>query len=397
MYIKVIKKWVDTEEQRKDRPENIKIQIKNGDEVVKEIVISNTDQEVTFTDLPRYDSNGNEIKYTIAEAEVNEGDLDEYEASIDENTNTITNTHKEETVNVRIKKVIKGTDIGLQGATIVLIDENGEEKTAVTNKDGYVIFTDLETGKEYQYKEIKQPIGYILNGELYKFRIDSEGNIEDIYGNRVIENERINSIITIKKYETNTNTPLAGATIKIYNSDRVEIAEFTTNEYGEIKFRAEPGKYYYQEVIAPEGYELNNTMYEFTVNENGTVTFKDNEGIIYNNKKEIDNPGEDPGDNPGEDPGDNPGEDPGDNPGENPNDNNNWNGSGSNGSSGNNGSNSNSNNGNSSNSNDTGEDNNKNSNIPYAGTKLGVLVLILISGISGVIFYSKYSMLKEIK
>ena len=57
------------------RPDNIKIQIKNGNTVVQEKVISNSEENVTFENLQKYDDDANVIVYTVQEAEENEGDL----------------------------------------------------------------------------------------------------------------------------------------------------------------------------------------------------------------------------------------------------------------------------------------------------------------------------------
>ena len=73
--IEVNKVWVDTEEQRMHRPENIKIKIMNGETVTAEKVITSSENKVTFEGLRKYDGNGNEISYTVQESAVNEGDL----------------------------------------------------------------------------------------------------------------------------------------------------------------------------------------------------------------------------------------------------------------------------------------------------------------------------------
>ena len=73
--------------------------------------------------------------------------------------------------------------------------------------------------------------------------------------------------------------------------------QLITNEKGQIEFRIEPGTYKYKEIEAPEGYVLNDTMYSFVVNGDGSITFKDGpdgvngvDGIIYNDKKETEVP-----------------------------------------------------------------------------------------------------------
>ena len=81
------KVWNDNEEQSARRPENITLVVKNGDEEVQSKVVSNSDLvdgttnqwSVEFTGLDKYDSEGNEIQYTLEERETNSGDLKFYE------------------------------------------------------------------------------------------------------------------------------------------------------------------------------------------------------------------------------------------------------------------------------------------------------------------------------
>ena len=60
--------------------------------------------EYTFENLAKYDANGQEIKYTIDEQEVSEGDLKFYTKTIKENT--ITNTFRvpDDKTNVKVTK-----------------------------------------------------------------------------------------------------------------------------------------------------------------------------------------------------------------------------------------------------------------------------------------------------
>ena len=89
------KVWVDTELQKVHRPKNIKVQLKRGTEVIKEEIITTEDnKDIIFTNVKKYDENGDEIVYTISETEVNTNDLKFYVGSYDEETKTITNTFR---------------------------------------------------------------------------------------------------------------------------------------------------------------------------------------------------------------------------------------------------------------------------------------------------------------
>ena len=204
-----------------------------------------------------------------------------------------------------IKKYEQGTTRPVEGAVIGIYDkdgneivnEDGEHITAITNKNGEVRFRDLEEGT-YKYKEIQAPEGYILNDMMYSCTINKDGSITYANGNKdygIIYNEKIKASATIQKYEEGTTNPVAGAVIGIYDKDGNEILDenrnpirVTTNANGQVKFNGlEEGTYKYKEIQAPEGYILNDTMYSFTVNKDGSITYVNgnkNYGIIYNQK-----------------------------------------------------------------------------------------------------------------
>ena len=68
--IAVEKIWNDKNNEAKKRPDEIKVNLKNGDRVVQSITLSGgetTTWNGTFTNVPVYDGNGKRIAYTVAE------------------------------------------------------------------------------------------------------------------------------------------------------------------------------------------------------------------------------------------------------------------------------------------------------------------------------------------
>lgn len=52
----------------------------------------------------------------------------------------------------------------------------------------------------------------------------------------------------------------------------IRYSEGISDEHGKVYFEApEPGTYYFREVVAPDGYELNETIFSFTVFEDGSI------------------------------------------------------------------------------------------------------------------------------
>ena len=218
----------------------------------------------------------------------------------------------------KIRKYITGTTIPVEGAIIgiydkegnAVLDSEGNPIQLTTNAKGEIGIPSLEYG-EYQYKEINAPEGYVLNDTMYSFVVNGDGSItfkagpdgvngvDGIIYNDKKKTEVIKGHVIIQKYETGTTTPVAGAKIGLYDSEGNELKDsegnpiqLITNEKGQIEFRIEPGTYQYKEIKAPEGYVLNDTMYSFVVNGDGSITFKAGpdgvngvDGIIYNDKK----------------------------------------------------------------------------------------------------------------
>lgn len=59
------------------------------------------------------------------------------------------------------------------------------------------------------------------------------------------------------------------------------IANATSDKKGVAEFELEFGKYFYQEFDAPDGYKIDDTMYEFSVSEDGQMV-----SVVMNNQLE---------------------------------------------------------------------------------------------------------------
>lgn len=147
------KTWKD-DNATNDRPESIKVKVMNGDTVVQEQEVSaNKDNEwtYTFTELPKYDKDGNEIEYTVEEEA-----LEGYEATVEDND--ITNV-RVGTTEVEITKLWKDEEEIDRPDTIkVNLLQNGDiygEYEVTKDNNWELIIQDLpkfdEEGKVYEY------------------------------------------------------------------------------------------------------------------------------------------------------------------------------------------------------------------------------------------------------
>ena len=120
------KTWVDNNNQDKERPENITVNLlANGTEVQDVLVTAENNWSYSFTDLPKYDENNKLIKYTVSEDSV-----EQYQTTISEYD--ITNKYIPRKVNKTVIKVWEdGNDadeIRPEEVTVKLYKlENGQE------------------------------------------------------------------------------------------------------------------------------------------------------------------------------------------------------------------------------------------------------------------------------
>ena len=196
-----------------------------------------------------------------------------------------------------ILKIIKidetNEKIFLAGAIFELINNEGNVvKTLITDENGEAE-TDEIPGGIYTLKEITAPEGYEILSESQEIRLDFKeiNNIEKIISNKkIVEPTGSFHILKVnedyKDYQfyrvinnakTEENLPvgvLAGAKFAIYSEYGELVKEGITDEGGNLSFEDLPyGKYTYREIQAPEGYLLDETMYEITINEYNSNVF----------------------------------------------------------------------------------------------------------------------------
>ncbi len=172
------------------------------------------------------------------------------------------NTYKEKG-NVELTKVDGETNAPLQGAEFELYDTKGTKLgTYITNEAGKIIVNDLLEG-EYFFKEIKAPEGYELDGKELKFSI-----IGGMTSNAEVKaiNFKIKGNVELTKVDGETNSKLQGAEFELYDSKGNKLGTYITNEAGKIILNdLLEGEYFFREIKAPEGYELDETELKFSI------------------------------------------------------------------------------------------------------------------------------------
>lgn len=162
------------------------------------------------------------------------------------------------------------------GATITITETKAPVGYVPLEKP-IVIQLNNETIQKYGVKDTTNPD----NDWIIKVKLDENGNLSPD-GVEGVPNDWIRGTLKIVKKDAGAVTiPLEGAGFRVYSAAKDNVSgeevsrEGYTNVDGEITFRDLPyGKYTYQEIEAPKGYQLNETVYDFNIAEQGVTITK---------------------------------------------------------------------------------------------------------------------------
>ena len=226
-----------------------------------------TDGTAVFSDLPLGSYSYQEISapsgYVV--------DNTKYPITITSTTLNITATRTNALgkASVEISKVDADSNTPLQGAGFRLYDASGSQVAeGYTDANGKLTFAGLKLGN-YTCKEFQAPAGYELDDTAFPVVLNQNGQI--LKATR--ENKLITGSIEILKVDADTKQPLAGVTYRIFDAAGNKIADGTTDVNGKVTFdNLKPGKYSYQEISTVDGYQLDETKYDFSLtSENLTI------------------------------------------------------------------------------------------------------------------------------
>lgn len=167
-------------------------------------------------------------------------------------------------------------------------------KTAVSEDDGSFSFEDIPYGI-WVVREIEQPTGFVLDETVYSVVIDENEKIVEIE----IANEFIRGNISLTKVDADyPENKLSGATFEVYkdSNDNGELDEddellgtLTEKEIGQYEMSdLLYGRYFVKETAAPEGFLLDEDVYEVIIDTDGMTYQVENKagvGFINNAMK----------------------------------------------------------------------------------------------------------------
>lgn len=149
--------------------------------------------------------------------------------------------------------------------------------TLTTDENGEASMEDLPLGK-YQVVEIEAPKGFVLCEEPFPVEFTYKDDHTDVvYGNADFVNERVKTKLSVIKTDGVTKNPVEGATYGVFTKEDIldvngEVAvkadtmvdTAVTTASGQAIFAADLplANYYVKEVESPEGYVMDDTVYD---------------------------------------------------------------------------------------------------------------------------------------
>ena len=169
---------------------------------------------------------------------------------------------------------IAGVKFTVSGKTVIGDDFFGEY---FTDGNGEIFIENLVVG-DYVVNEIGSELteAYVLSDE--QNAVVAADEITEMQ----INNNLIRGNIKIRKIDSETGKPLAGAKFGLYTKDGRLFDDAVTDEDGFAEFLNIPyGEYELKEISAPEGYKKNDKVWDVAIRENGvTLEFEIGNDII---------------------------------------------------------------------------------------------------------------------
>ena len=173
-------------------------------------------------------------------------------------TEVQTVTFYNSTNQISITKVDADTNEVLANAKFNILNSNNQiVKTFTTTKAAYLL-DKLAVGK-YYLEEIEAPSGYVLNKEKVAFEVTATtNNLQVVFKNK-------KNGLKLGKIDATTKEYLAGAKMKLTDSDGKTVKEFTSESNLTTITGLKVGTYYLEEIEEPNGYIKNTTKNKIVI------------------------------------------------------------------------------------------------------------------------------------
>ena len=171
--------------------------------------------------------------------------------------------------------VRRSSDVTLEGAQYGVYKDGTLQDTYTTDSSGHFTTNYYPCGSGWTLQEISAPTGYTVDPNSYP--IGAEPGTVELAANDTaitVKETIIKGKLLIVKQDALTETPLAGAVFSVMDETGATVTEATTGEDGTATVEELPyGAYTSKETKAPDGYQLDETVFDFAITEDGqTIT-----------------------------------------------------------------------------------------------------------------------------
>lgn len=146
--------------------------------------------------------------------------------------------------------------------------------TGATDVEGRLTFAGNYPHGDYEVRELQAPEGWKRSPERLPIMLEPEGTEAGtvIRARVAVRNALIYTPVTLTKTDITGANTVPGALIEVRDESGAVIYRAYTDERGELPdIPVTPGRYTFREVLAPEGYALNEAETSFTVDAEGNV------------------------------------------------------------------------------------------------------------------------------
>ncbi len=189
-------------------------------------------------------------------------------------------TAYDEPTSITINKTVLGSDTPLQGATFALWQDDGADAdssipdlndallTITTGEDGTATVEHLAAGS-YCLAETSAPDGYLVNEEILRFSIASDGSVEG-FPSGMIDVEDDYTKTAFSKRDITTDGEIEGAQLCIIDAEGTVLESWISTKEEHVITSLAPGTYTLVETMTPNVYDEAASV-EFVVEETGEI------------------------------------------------------------------------------------------------------------------------------
>ncbi|MBP5718901.1 MAG: hypothetical protein J6X53_07985, partial [Abditibacteriota bacterium] len=188
----------------------------------------------------------------------------------DAQTLVFTNAPKQ---SLTIRKFVANTTTPIPGTVFLVTDSTGnrlgpDNGEFTTDANGEIVVTGLTPGVTVTAKEIRAAVGFVEDGTPQSIYVRS-GDAQSL-----TFYDTPKQSVTIRKYDRQTNRPLAGVTFLVTDAAGNRVGEYVTDENGEaVVYGLDPGaSLVVREIRTVNGYVLNSEPRTLVVGTAGTVS-----------------------------------------------------------------------------------------------------------------------------